>query len=78
MKLNESLDEGPLYSQYKIKIAPNINAEELSETLSNLASQKILDDLDRLARQNEPSLMAAADIVAKDVAISSAILKIVN
>ena len=48
MKLNESLDEGPLYSQYKIKIAPNINAEELSETLSNLASQKILDDLDNI------------------------------
>lgn len=39
---------------------------------------QILDDLDRLAHQNEPSLMAAADIVAKDVAISSAILKIVN
>ena len=48
MKLNESLDEGPLYSQYKIKIAPNINAEELSETLSNLASQKILDELDNI------------------------------
>ena len=48
MKLNESLDEGPLYSQHKIKIAPNINAEELSETLSNLASQKILDDLDNI------------------------------
>lgn len=39
---------------------------------------QILDDLDRLAHQDEPSLMAAADIVAKDVAISSAILKIVN
>ena len=34
IKLNENLDEGPLYSQHKIKISPNINAEELSETLS--------------------------------------------
>ncbi|ADT68677.1 MULTISPECIES: HDOD domain-containing protein [Pseudoalteromonas] len=58
-----------------------VNEQVLSDVNKNFIippKPQILDDLDRLARQNEPSLMAAADIVAKDVAISSAILKIVN
>lgn len=58
-----------------------VNEQVLSDVNKNFIippKPQILDDLDRLAHQNEPSLMAAADIVAKDVAISSAILKIVN
>ena len=58
-----------------------VNEQVLSDVNKNFIippKPQILDDLDRLARQNEPSLMAAADIVAKDVAIASAILKIVN
>ena len=58
-----------------------VNEQVLSDVNKNFIippKPQILDDLDRLAHQNEPSLMAAADIVAKDLAISSAILKIVN
>ena len=58
-----------------------VNEQVLSDVNKNFIippKPQILDDLDKLAHQNEPSLMAAADIVAKDVAISSAILKIVN
>tara|TARA_B100001063_G_scaffold197189_1_gene189362 strand:+ start:1050 stop:1895 length:846 start_codon:yes stop_codon:yes gene_type:complete len=58
-----------------------VNEQVLSDVNKNFIippKPQILDDLDRLAHQNEPSLMAAADIGAKDVAISSAILKIVN
>ncbi|MDN3429974.1 MULTISPECIES: HDOD domain-containing protein [unclassified Pseudoalteromonas] len=58
-----------------------VNEQVLSDVNKNFIippKPQILDDLDRLAHQNEPSLMAAADIVAKDVAIASAILKIVN
>lgn len=58
-----------------------VNEQVLSDVNKNFIippKPQILDDLDRLAHQNEPSLIAAADIVAKDVAISSAILKIVN
>ncbi|MFQ3202888.1 MAG: HD-like signal output (HDOD) protein [Pseudoalteromonas tetraodonis] len=58
-----------------------VNEQVLSDVNKNFIippKPQILDDLDKLAHQNEPSLIAAADIVAKDVAISSAILKIVN
>ncbi len=46
MKLNENLDEGPICNQYSFKISDNMNSEELSEKLSQLASEKILDILD--------------------------------
>ena len=46
MKINENLDEGPICDQYVIKITENINSEELSEKLSQIASEKILDILD--------------------------------
>ena len=52
MKLNENLDEGPICSQYKLKITKKMNSEELSESLANLASQKIIDDLDNLYEGN--------------------------
>ena len=48
MKLNKNLDEGPICSQYKIKIAKNMNSIDLSESLASLASQKILTDLDNI------------------------------
>ena len=46
MKLNENLDEGPICNQYSFKISDKMNSEELSEKLSQLASEKILDILD--------------------------------
>ena len=46
MKLVETLDSGPVSNIYKIKLDQNNNAEEISEKLSFLAAQKILDDID--------------------------------
>ena len=48
MKINEKLDEGPVCDKYSLKISENINLEELSEKLSLLASEKILDVLDNI------------------------------
>jgi methionyl-tRNA formyltransferase len=46
MKIVEKLDSGPLSKVYKIKIDQNNNAQEISEKLSNLAAEKILDNVD--------------------------------
>tara|TARA_Y100001958_G_C21010034_1_gene390494 strand:- start:227 stop:778 length:552 start_codon:yes stop_codon:yes gene_type:complete len=46
MKINEKLDTGPVSKIYKIKLDHNLNAKEVSEKLSLLAANKILDDLD--------------------------------
>ena len=46
MKLVETLDSGPVSNIHKIKLDQNNNAEEISEKLSFLAAEKILDDID--------------------------------
>ena len=46
MKIIEQLDKGPVCNSYKIKILNNDNAETISEKLSALASEKILDNID--------------------------------
>ena len=46
MKIDEKLDSGPVCNSYKIKISDQDNAETLSETLSLLAAEKIVNDLD--------------------------------
>ena len=46
MKIAEELDSGPVSKVYKIKIDPEQNAQEISEKLSTLAAEKILDDVD--------------------------------
>ena len=46
MKISEELDSGPLCNIYKIKLEQNDNAEEISEKLSVLAAEKILDNVD--------------------------------
>ncbi len=48
MKINSKLDEGPICNSYKIDIDKNDNLEELSEKLSALASEKILDEIDNI------------------------------
>ena len=48
MKMNEKLDTGPISNVYKIKINQNDNSQDISEKLSNLASEKILDYLDKI------------------------------
>ena len=46
MQINEKLDQGKVCSQYKININKNDNAEDLSLRLSNLASEKIVKDIE--------------------------------
>ena len=46
MKLVETLDSGPVSNIYKIKLDQNNSTEEISEKLSFLAAEKILDDID--------------------------------
>ena len=48
MKINENLDEGPICNQYSLNISEKMNSEELSEKLSLMASEKILDILDNI------------------------------
>ena len=46
MKMNEELDSGSVSNIYKVKIDKNQNAQEISEKLSALAAEKILDNVD--------------------------------
>ena len=48
MRIDEKLDAGPVYNTYKIKLNQNDNSRDISEKLSYLASEKILDDLDMI------------------------------
>ncbi len=48
MKIAEELDTGPVCNIYKIKLDQKLNAEEISEKLSFLASEKILDNIDEI------------------------------
>ena len=46
MKIVEELDSGPISNIYKIKLDHKNNAQEISEQLSILAADKILDNID--------------------------------
>ena len=46
MQIGEELDSGPVCNVYKINIENNLNAEDINEILSSLASEKILDNVD--------------------------------
>ena len=46
MKIVEELDSGPISNIYKIKLEHKNNAQEISEQLSILAADKILDNID--------------------------------
>ena len=46
MKIVEELDSGPVSNIYKVKLDHNNNAQEISEKLSFLAAEKILDNVD--------------------------------
>jgi len=46
MKIGEKLDTGPVCNSYKINIMTDDNAETISEKLSALAAEKILDNID--------------------------------
>ena len=46
MKIVEELDSGPVSNAYKLRLDKNCNAQEISEKLSLLAADKILDNID--------------------------------
>ena len=48
MKIEEKLDAGPVCKSYKIEIKNYDNAEKISEKLSLLAAEKILDNIDSI------------------------------
>ena len=48
MRIAEKLDTGPVCNNYKIQLNENLNALEISEKLSSLAAEKILDNVDNI------------------------------
>jgi methionyl-tRNA formyltransferase len=46
MKIAEDLDTGPVCNTYRIDLENNLNASDLADKLSQLASEKILDNID--------------------------------
>ena len=48
MKIAEQLDTGPICNTYKINLENNLNAQDISEHLSLLAAEKILDNIDNI------------------------------
>ena len=48
MKIVEELDSGPVCNVYKFKLENNYNSQEISEKLSMLAAEKILDNVDNI------------------------------
>jgi len=48
MKINEKLDSGPVCNKYSIDILDQDNAETLSEKLSYLSSEKILENVQKV------------------------------
>ena len=54
MKIREELDAGPICNSYKIEINDNDNSEIVSEKLSALAAEKILDNIDKILDDKIP------------------------
>ena len=48
MRIEERLDTGPICNSYKIKIMADDNSEQISEKLSAIAAEKILDNIDNI------------------------------
>ena len=48
MRIGEKLDTGPICNSYKIEIMTDDNSETISEKLSALAAEKILDNIDEI------------------------------
>ena len=48
MKINNKLDSGPVCNKYEIEIKKQDNFETISEKLSLIASEKILDEIDNI------------------------------
>ncbi len=48
MKIKEKLDTGPVCNIYKIDLDNSLNAQEVSEKLSTIAAEKILENIDEV------------------------------
>lgn len=48
MRISEKLDTGPVCNSYKINIKADDNSKTISEKLSSLASEKILENIDSI------------------------------
>ena len=48
MKIGEKLDTGPVCNFYKLNIEADDNSETMAEKISALASEKILDNIDKI------------------------------
>ena len=48
MRIEEKLDTGPICNSYKIEMKADDNSETISEKLSALAAEKILDNIDEI------------------------------
>tara|TARA_Y100000590_G_scaffold352672_1_gene405329 strand:- start:775 stop:1704 length:930 start_codon:yes stop_codon:yes gene_type:complete len=48
MKIEEKMDAGPVCNSYKLNIIDSDNAEIISDKLSALAAEKILDNIDQI------------------------------
>jgi len=46
MKIAEELDTGPICNTYRVELENNLNASDVADKLSQLASEKILDNID--------------------------------
>ena len=69
MKIEEKLDTGPICNSYKIEVMADDNSEIITEKLSALAAEKILDNIDeilenktRFKEQNHTEASYAAKI----------------
>ena len=52
MRINEKLDAGPVSKVYKLKIDRQDNYEDISESLSLLAANKIIENLEKILVDN--------------------------
>ena len=48
MKIAEELDTGPVCNTYKIDLKNNLNASDVTDKLSLIAAEKILDNIDKI------------------------------
>jgi len=48
MRISEQLDAGPVCNTYKLNLENNFNASDVTEKLSSLAAENILDNIDEI------------------------------
>ena len=87
MRIGEKLDTGPVCNSYKIEIMTDDNTETISEKLSALAAEKILDNIDEILEDkigfkeqnhNEASYAAKIDKTEGQVEWSETAEKIIG